>query len=145
GRVFLHQSIQELGDLLAALVPLQEDHCFPSMIVDGANAVVLGGLSRSGNHHLLPFGAPHRPQRGKPTEIEFIGVIEDIPRFPMVSGRFNRLFFTTYSGSGLLIVCWGRLKTISAAWRWTRTVSFCTRIPVRSASSSARRCRVQVE
>src|SRR5260370_6674276 len=128
--VFLHQSVQQLGDLFAPLAPLQEDHRFPAVIVHGSNAVVLRWLSGGGNHHLLSLGAPHGPQRGKPTEIELIGVIEHIPSFQFVAGCFNRLFFTAYSGSGLLIVWWGRLNTISAALRWTRTVSFCTRIPV---------------
>src|SRR5258707_6932155 len=144
-RVFLQECFQERRDLFAALVPLQEHHRFPTVLVHGSTAVVLGRLSGGGNHHRLSLGAPHRPQRGEPTEIELIRVIEDIPRFPVVAGRFTRLFLSAYSGSGLLIVCWGRLNTISAAWRWTRTVAFSTRIPVRSANASANRCSVQVE
>src|SRR5258708_5673810 len=131
--VFLHQGVQQLSDLFAPLVPLQEDHRFPRVIVHGANAVVLGRLSWGGDHHLLSLGAPHGSECGEPTEIELIGVIEDIPGAQVVAGCFNRLFFTAYSGSGLLMVCWGRLNTISAALRWTRTVSFSTRIPVCSA------------
>src|SRR5258708_8433230 len=114
-RVFLQECFQERRDLFAALVPLQEHHRFPTGLVHGSTAVVLGRLSGGGNHHRLSLGAPHRPQRGEPTEIELIRVIEDIPRFPVVAGRFTRLFLISYSASGLLFVCWAPPTTIPPA------------------------------
>src|SRR5262245_2965693 len=103
------------------------------MVVDRPNAIVSGGLSRCRDHYLLSLGTPQRPQGRKPTHIEFVRIIKDGSRFQVIAGLLNRLFFTRYSGSGLLILCWGRLSTISACFRWTRTVSAATRIPVCSA------------
>src|SRR5260370_38569848 len=91
--VFLYQRLQQLSDLLAALVPLEEDDGFPAVIADGSEAVVLGGLSGCRDHHLLSLGAPHGPARWKPAEIECTRVIEHIRGSQSVTGVFNRLFF----------------------------------------------------
>jgi hypothetical protein len=90
---------------LRRLCRLAEHHRFSRVIVHGAKALVLGRLSGGRDHHLLSLGTPHRPQRGKPTEVELIGVIKHIPCTQSVTGVFNRLFLTAYSGSGLLMVC----------------------------------------
>ena len=44
------------SDLFAPLVPLQEHHRFPGVIVDGADAVVLGRLAGVGIITCWPFG-----------------------------------------------------------------------------------------
>src|SRR5260221_12100117 len=92
--VFLHEDLQQLSDLLAALVPLEEDNGFPGVLVDGSDAVVLGRLRWCRDHYLLSLGAPHGPQRGEPTEIELISIIEHISCVQPLTGVFNRLFFT---------------------------------------------------
>jgi hypothetical protein len=50
-----------------------------------------------------------------------------------ITGLRNRLFLPNYSGSGLLLFCGGRERTIAAAASTRRTVSSDTRMPVRSA------------
>ena len=122
-RVFLKQSLKQLRNLSATLVALELHNGFPRMIVNRANAVILVGLPRSGNHHLLAFRTPHRMQGGKPTEIKLILIIEHLTGLQVITGLFNRLFFSRYSGSGLLIVCCGRERTISASASTRRTVS----------------------
>jgi hypothetical protein len=42
----------------------------------------------------LSLRAPHRPQRGHPTDVEFVGVVECISGFQVVAGLFDGLFFT---------------------------------------------------
>src|SRR5512139_1654116 len=111
----------------------EQHYRLTGMIIDRANAVALVRLSRGRNHDLLALWAPHRSQGRHPREVELIRIIEDLLRFQGRTGVFNRLFLTAYSGSGLLIVCCGRLMTMSAAFRWHRTVSASTRIPVCSA------------
>ena len=85
--VFLHQRVHQLGDLFAPL------NRFPAVLVHGSHAVGLRWLSGGGNHHRLSLGAPQGPQRGKPTALELIRVLEHIPSFQFVAGCFNRLFF----------------------------------------------------
>src|SRR5512143_444374 len=95
----------------------KQHHRLASMIIDRANAVTLRRLPRGRNHDLLAVRTPQRPQGGHPGEVELIGRIADLPRFQRRTGFFNRLFCTGYSGSGLLMVGWGRLMTMSAAFR----------------------------
>src|SRR5271157_2433563 len=103
--MFVQQSLQQLGHFLASLSFADQDHGFTSMVVDRSQAIVNLGLTRGRDHHLLPFGTPHRTQGREPTDIEFICIVEYIACLQSVSGFFNLLFFTWYSGSGLLIVC----------------------------------------
>jgi hypothetical protein len=93
-RVLVEQGLQQLGDLRSAFTAAEQDSGCSGMIVDGANAVVLLELTRGGDHDLLTFGTPHGLQSREPGEIELIGIVEDIPRTQVVSGVFNRLFFT---------------------------------------------------
>src|SRR5262245_40669535 len=103
------------------------------MIVDPANTIVFFGLAWGRDHDLLALRAPHRSQGGMPADVKFISIVEDFIDFQVVSFLFDRFFLTRYSGSGLLTLCWGRLMTISAAFKCKRMVSVETRSPVCSA------------
>src|SRR5262245_32345686 len=103
------------------------------MIVDPTNPVMLFGLAWGRDHDLLALRAPHRSQGRMPTDVKFISIVEEFIGFQVVPFLFNRFFFTRYSGSGLLTLCWGRLMTISAAFKCKRMVSVETRSPVSSA------------
>ena len=94
------------------------------MVVHRSDAVTLFGLGGSGDHNLLAFRSPYRLEGRHPTQVELVGVVEMISRPEAVAGLFDRLFLKAYSGSGLVMVCWGRLRTIPAAFRCTRTVSY---------------------
>jgi hypothetical protein len=133
GRVLVHQSLQQFGHFATALSAPKQNDGFTRVIIHGTQPVASVGLTRGGDHHLLAFGAPQRSQGWQPTDVKFIGVVKDIPWFQAVSCVFNRLFFTWYAGSGLLILCWGRLSTMSAFFSTRRTVSVETRRPVFSA------------
>jgi hypothetical protein len=74
GGVFVQERFQQLGDRFATLVALQEDHGFPGVLVDGADAVGLGRLGRGRDHHVLPLGAPHGPERREPPQGALVGV-----------------------------------------------------------------------
>jgi hypothetical protein len=111
------------------------------MVIDGTNAIPFRGLPGRGHHHVLPFRAPPGPERGHPGEIALVGIVKDLPGLQTVTDRFNRLFFTWYAGLGLVMGCWGRLKTMLAALRCTRTVSASPRMPGCSAIESAKRAR----
>jgi hypothetical protein len=117
GGVLIQQGLQQLGYLPPALPASEEHHRLPGMVIDGPDTIVFSGLSWCGDHDLLAFGTPHGPQGGQPTEVEFIGVIKDFFCLQAISGFLNRLFLTRYTGSGLLILCWGRLSTMSASSR----------------------------
>jgi hypothetical protein len=116
-RMLVHERLQQFGDLAAPFVPAQEHDRLAGMIVHGADAEVSRRLSRRKDHDLLPFRAPQRAQGRQPTHVELIGVVEDVTGLQLVACLFDRLFFTAYSGSGLVMVCWGRLSTMSAALR----------------------------
>jgi hypothetical protein len=90
---------------------------------------------------LLADRAPHRSQRGLPTDIEVVGVVTDPVRVQMLTGLFARLFLTRDSGSGLVTVCGGRDNTMPPAFNMRRTVSSQPRSPVASALPSAQRCQ----
>src|SRR5215204_4882974 len=109
------------------------------MIVDRTNAVGTKVLTRCGDHDLLSFGTPHRAEGWQPTQVELVGVIEDGAGLKVVSDVFNRLFLSSYSGSGLLTLCCGRLKTIPWSASSCATVTLLTRIPRSSARKSASR------
>jgi hypothetical protein len=143
--MFLQKGFQEFGDFFTPLVSAYENDGFSGMVVDSPDAIVLLGLAWSWDHDLLSFWAPHRNQGWQPGQVEFISVIKHFLRFQVVSDVFDRLFLTLYSGSGLLMVCCGRLKTIPPALSTRRTVSVETRNPVSSAMKSARRASVQSE
>src|SRR5215210_7494040 len=115
------------------------------MVVDRADAVSPGGLGGRRDHHLPALRAPYGLQSRHPAQAELVRVVETIARFEPVAGFFDRLFLRAYSGSGLLIVCWGRLSTMPWAFRCSRTVSYSTRMPVCSAMWSARRLSVHNE
>ena len=121
--MFLEQRFEQLSDLGAALASTDEDDRLAGVVVHRAYAVALSGLGWRWDHHLPPFRAPHRLEGGHPAQVELVGVVEDIARFETAAGFFDRLFLRAYSGSGLVMVCWGRLKTIPAAFRCTRTLS----------------------
>src|SRR5713101_79181 len=133
GRVLVHQSLQQFGHFTTALSSLEQNDGFTRVIIHGTQPVSTVRLTWGGDHHLFTFGAPQCPQGRQPTDIEFIGIIEYVALFQLVAGVFNRLFLTRYSGSGLLILCWGRLSTMSAFFSTRRTVSVETRWPVFSA------------
>src|ERR671912_105417 len=88
-----------------------------------ADAVALLGLGGRRDHHLLAFGTPYRLQCRHPTQVELVGVVEAIARPEAVPCSLDRLFLSAYSGSGLVIVCWGRLRTMPAVFRCARTLS----------------------
>ena len=144
-RMFVQESLQKLGNLWSALASPEDDKGFSRMVVDPTDSIMLLGLSRCGYHDLLSFGTPYRFKRRLPTHIEFVRIIEDFAWFQVVSLLFNRLFFNSYSGSGLLTLCCGRLMTISLSLKISRTVSVEKRRPVSSAMKSTKRCKVQRE
>lgn len=113
GRMPLHERLQQFGDLSTAFMQPEADHRFARVLVHRPDPVVLVGLAWGRNHHLLPFRAPHGAPGGEPAQMKRIRIIEHFAWFQAITGRFNRLFFPRYSGSGLVIVCWGRLSTIS--------------------------------
>ena len=125
--------LEEFGNVLAAFVPLHQHHGLARMIIHRPQPIAFRGGAGRWNHDLLSLGTPHLAQRRVPTHIEFVGIVKDFIAFQVVTRFFNRLFLTWYSGSGLLILCCGRLITIPAALRCSRTVSIPTRIPVCSA------------
>ena len=132
-RVLVQERLQQCRDLPTPFVGFAQDHGLSRMVIDGANALALRGLAWRGDHHLLAFRTPHGFEGRQPGEIARIGIVKDLPGLQAIAGRFHRLFFPWYSGSGLLMVCWGRLKTMSASCRCRRTVSASTRMPVWSA------------
>src|SRR3954462_936807 len=103
------------------------------MVVDRSDSVALFRLGGRWDHNLLAFWSPYRLQGWHPAQVELVGVIEVLSRGETVAGLFDRLFLRAYSGSGLVMVCWGRLKTIPVAFKCTRTLSQVTRMPVVSA------------
>jgi hypothetical protein len=52
-----------------------------------------------------------------PADVELISIVEGLARLQVIAGVFNRLFLSAYSGSGLVIVCCGRLNAILPASR----------------------------
>src|SRR5215211_748061 len=123
--MLLQKRLQKFGDLGAALATADQHHRLAGVVVDRPDAVALFGLGWGLDHHLLALGAPHRLEGRHPAQVELVCVVEMIPRLQPVAGFFDRLFLRAYSGSGLVMVCWGRLKTMPSAFRCTRTVSYC--------------------
>lgn len=132
-RMLVDQRLQQFGDFSAALAPPKQDDRLAGMVIDSAQAITPIRLPGCRDHHLLAFRAPESTQGGQPTDIELVRVVEHIAWFQVIARFFDRLFFTWYSGSGLLILCWGRLSTMSAFLSNRRTVSVETRRPVFSA------------
>jgi len=91
--MFFHQRGKQLCNLLTPFVRLKLNKRFACVIVDSSNAIVSCLLTGCWDHHLLPFGAPHRSQGRKPTDVELIGIIKDFPCFDLISGLFNQLLF----------------------------------------------------
>ena len=141
--VLLQERVQQCRALATPFVRCAQDHGLSCMVIDGANTRALRGLAWRGDHHLLACRTPQGFAGRQPGQIARIGRGKDLPWLQAIAGRFNRLFFPWYSGAGLLILCWGRLKTMSASCRCRRTVSAATRMPVCSAIESAKRARVQ--
>src|SRR5690606_25288234 len=139
------ERFEEFGHFAPPLVPTHEHHRLPRVVVHRAEAVVPRRLPRRWDHHLPPLRAPHRPERGAPGDVELVGVVERLPRLQAVALLFNRLFLSSYSGSGLVTLCWGRESTTPPSLRSRRTVSCESRSPVSSAKKSASRWSVHSE
>jgi hypothetical protein len=77
--MFVHQGLQKFGRFSASLPAAKQDHGLTGVVVDGTQTIALVGLARRRDLDLLTKRAPHRTQRGQPTDVEFIGVVEDIP------------------------------------------------------------------
>jgi hypothetical protein len=134
-RMLLQQCFEQLGSLPPALAATEQDHRLAGVVVDRPDAVSLGvgwvGVSIitcSG-----PWGSTSPAASASSSQVELVGVVEVIFWFEALAGFFDRLLLRAYSGSGLVMVCCGRLCTIPAAFRCTRTVSYSTRMPVCSA------------
>ena len=105
GRMLLDELLEQLGDLASPFALAEQDHRLAGVIIDGSNPVSARWLSGGANHDLLPLGTPHPRDRWHPTDIELVRVVEHIPWLQAVPRCFDRLVFTSYSGSGLLILC----------------------------------------
>src|SRR5258708_20148299 len=127
--MLVEQRLQQLGDRAPSLVAPHEHHRLPRVVVERANAIVFGRLGRGVHHHLLARWTPPGTPRRQPTHVALVGVGEDRVRCEAVARIVNRLFFPAYSGSGLLMVCCGRLSTMSPAFRRRRPVSTPTPLP----------------
>ncbi len=132
--VFIEQPLPSFGNFAAALVAAKEDLGFGGVVVDGADAGVLGWLTGRRDHDRLSLRPPHSVQGREATDVEFSRIIKVVSWLHAGAGSFDRLFLTRYSGSGRLILGCGRLSTISGFARCKRTVSASTRMPVTSAS-----------
>src|SRR5918993_2728933 len=137
--------LQKLGHLAPPLAPARDDDSLAAVPVDRAQAVAPGWLRGGGDHHLPPDEAPHGPDRRVPADVELVGVVEGLARLQAATGRFDRPFFSAYSGSGLVMVCCGRLRRIPPSRSRRQTLAPLTRIPVSSAKWSARRAAVHSE
>ena len=125
--------VQQFGNFTTTFVRAKERNGFPRMIVHGTQTIAFRWLSRRGNHDLLSARTPQRAQRWKPAEIKFVGVIKNLANVQMITRFLDRLFFSSYSGSGLVILCCGRLITMSFCFKSRRRVSSENRRPVWSA------------
>jgi hypothetical protein len=132
-RMSVKQSLQQLSHLAASFASSDQHEGFSRMVVDCTKTIAFPGLSGRRDHHLLALPAPHRSERWQPADVELVGVVEHLTWLQSIPRVLNRLFLTLYSGSGLLMVCWGRLSTIPAFFSSLRTVSSETRMPVCSA------------
>jgi hypothetical protein len=92
--VFVDYGLQQFGDLPATFAAPEQDDRFARVVIDGTQAIPFCGLTRRGDHDLLPLRAPHRPQCGHPTDVEFVGIVERVSCSQVVAGLFDRLFFT---------------------------------------------------
>jgi hypothetical protein len=131
--MLLDQGLPPLGDLPAPFAEAEEHGGFASLVMDRTQAIPLVRLPGGGNYNLLTARTPQGAQGGQSADIEFVRVVKHLAGVQMVEGLFNRLFCSAYSGSGLLIWCWGRLSTMPACFSTRRTVSSETRMPVCSA------------
>ena len=61
-----------------------------------------------------------------PADVEPVGVAEGIARAQAAAGRLDRPFSNAYSGSGLLIMCCGRLKAMPPSHKRRQTLTFST-------------------
>jgi hypothetical protein len=123
GGMFVDQGLQPFGDLPATFAVPEQHPGFARMVVDGAQAIPFIRLTGRGHHDVLTPRAPHGAQGRQPTDIECVSSVKHRTGLQMVAGVLDRLFFTEYSGSGLLIVWWGRLSTMPAGFSARRTVS----------------------
>src|ERR687885_2983428 len=98
-------------------------HRFTRIIVDCSNPIGTLILSVCWNLYLLSTQHPHLTQCWKETQVDFIPIIKVILWCYRVSCCFDLFFLTTYSGSGLETLCWGRLNEIPCARRWVLIVS----------------------
>jgi len=132
-RMSIKQGLQQFGHLAAAFVAPGDHYCLTRIPIDCAEPIVARGLHRRCNHHLLAFGTPHGTQGRQPADIELVGVVEDFAGPYAGAGVFDRLFLSAYSGSGLVILCCGRLSAMSAARSSRNTLGTLMRRPVCSA------------
>jgi hypothetical protein len=86
------QRLQELGDLAPSLVRSGNDDRLARVPVNRAQPIAPRRLPGCGDHHLLAFGAPHRPQGRVPADVELISIVEDRDRLRPVASLFDRLF-----------------------------------------------------
>ncbi len=63
---------------------------FAGLVVDRPQAVVPLGHAGRGDHHLLPDRALQSAQGRHPTDIEFVGVVEDVAGLQSIAGVFDR-------------------------------------------------------
>src|SRR5215207_2432575 len=97
--MLLQKRLQQFGDLRSAFAATDENNRLAAMVVDRADAVSLFGLGGSLDHHLLAHRGPHRLEDGHPTQVELVGVVEDVLFSEVVASLFDRLFLRAYSGS----------------------------------------------
>src|SRR4051812_7417169 len=97
------EGLQQFGDLAPALVAAGDDDGLAGGPVDRTQTVPARGLGRRGDHPLLADWTPHGPQGRMPTDVEFVGIVEDLPGLQTIASRLDRLFLIAYSGSGLVI------------------------------------------
>jgi hypothetical protein len=69
GGVVVDSNRQSFGDLAATCAAPAPYDRLARIVIDGAQAVPLRGLTRRGDHDLWPSRTPHRPQCGQPTHV----------------------------------------------------------------------------
>jgi hypothetical protein len=111
-RMRVQNRLQPFSDLTPPLRLTEKDPRFPRMIIDGPSAIALLRLARGWEHPLLPQPTPQRWSGWQPTDLEFVRLVKHLACFHAISRRFDRLFLTSSSGSGRLMLGCGRLKTM---------------------------------
>ncbi len=92
--MMIEQRLEQFRHLLPTLVMARDDQALAGVLVHCPKAIAPGGLHRCGDHHLLAFRAPHRPQGRMPADVELIRIVEHRVRLQLIAGIFNRLFLS---------------------------------------------------